>query len=436
MNLIEHPTSPAPASLGNSIEKHPTKGEWSLEPTKLLCQALQVQPSKFRSIHITGTNGKGSVVAMVSSVLIQAGFKVGTYTSPHLLDARERILINGEKIREKEFKEITQKVQAAAGRLPKGVSASFFEQMTVAAFLYFQQQQVDFVVAEVGLGGRLDSTNLLQPLVAVITNVSIEHSELLGKTEKEIAFEKAGIIKQGCSVVTGAQGEALQVMHEKCAKENANLLFVNESDLLEVQCDQEKTCFTLQATNKSTQYCTPLLGRHQALNAAIAVKAIEMLAQKGFAVSGKAITDGLLKVHWRGRLEKISSKPLVVVDCAHNPAAARTLAISVNELWRGKELLLVCGILGDKDVQGVLEGFSQMPIRKFFAAAPKTERALPAGELAAKASKKFGEAKVLQCESVDAAMEKAVEECGENQMVLVAGSLYTVAQAMRYFEKK
>jgi len=418
------------SSANESIDRHPQASNWSLTPMKLLCKELQLEPSQFKAVHVAGTNGKGSVTAMVSSILQQAGFNVGTYTSPHLLDATERILVNGEKIPQKQFLELSRQVKDAGSKLPQESKTSFFEQLTAIAFLCFKQQKVDFVVAETGLGGRLDSTNLLSPLVAAVTNISIEHSELLGNTVREIALEKAGIIKPGCLVATTAQGEALGVIERKCAEQNATLARVQESEL-QIECTTQKTCFTLEGK----KYCTRLLGRHQALNAALAVKVIELLAQKGVSVDSQSIEKGLMEVQWRGRLEIASNSPLVVLDGAHNPAAARALTSAVNELWPQRKVHLVCGVLKDKDAQGILAEFSKMRVGQFIACQPKTERAVPAKELAAKASAIFGAEKVDLQESINAAVQTTLFECKENEMMLVTGSLYTVAEAISSFEK-
>lgn len=449
-NLDAPTTNPVVAAASESaysrasnqaIDRHPSKREWSLLPMQRLCAELGVRPEEFRSVHVAGSNGKGSVVAMVSAVLREAGLKVGTYTSPHLLDARERIAVNGEKIPEKKFAELNSLVEAASAKISP--LPSFFERVTATAFLYFGQQKVDLVVAEVGLGGRLDATNLLQPLVAVVTNASLEHTDLLGGSVREIAFEKAGIVKRGCEVVTAAEGEALEAVRKKCVQENSRLFEIGDKNLGGIECTPEKTCFSFE----NNPYCTRLLGRHQATNAALAVKAVRLLGEKNFVVDEKAIVQGLEAVELRGRLEIIARKPLLVLDGAHNPAAASVLAQAVNELWPGKKVLLVAGILADKDVEGILGGLSAMRVEKFFACAPASERALLTNELAEKAGKFFGKEKTFVCgavgeavpsvrNSVTRAAEKTGAERGDDEMIVVTGSLYTVGEALKALGEK
>jgi len=344
--------------------------------------------NSFKSVHVAGTNGKGSVCAFVSSVLQKAGYKAGLYTSPHLFDFRERIQINREKISEEDVVRLLERIK------PFVKDQTFFEVITAIAFLYFSEQEVDIAVVEVGLGGRLDATNVITPLVSVITNISKEHTAYLGEKIDQIAFEKSGIIKPGVPVVSAAAGMPLTVIQEICSEQNSPLHIARP-------CRIE----------------TSLKGDFQEENASVALKVIELLS--GFKINDKAISDGLHSAQWPGRMQFVSKR--ILFDCAHNPAGAAVLAKELRKLSYNK-IVLVLGIMGDKDIPSVcrhLERFAD----EIIVTHPRIERAAMPEEISRHLTKSY---------IIEPDVCKAIERanlCCRNGLVVVAGSIYLIGEA-------
>ncbi|MBU0671863.1 MAG: bifunctional folylpolyglutamate synthase/dihydrofolate synthase [Candidatus Margulisbacteria bacterium] len=298
-----------------------------------LLDRLENPQLKFKSIHIAGTNGKGSTAAMTASILKEAGYKVGLYTSPHILDYTERIKINGKDISGSELEEGLRRVKRASEGLKKGKKAepTIFEVLTAVAFWYFAKKKVDVAVVEVGLGGRLDATNVLNPLVSIITNIDLEHTEVLGRTLAKIAKEKAAIIKPAVPVVTAeTKPEPLRVIRK--AAEKAGSLLV-------------------QAKGYDSKTIPNLAGEHQKLNAACAVSAVRLA---GINVTRSQIVSGLRKTEWPGRFQVISRKPLIIMDGAHNPAGAKALKVTIQQRFPGK-YTVIYGCQKTKDFKKFLQ---------------------------------------------------------------------------------
>jgi len=345
-------------------------------------------------IHVAGTNGKGSVCAMLYSILQEAGYKAGMYTSPHLVRFSERIQVNNKEITNEEIAELFGKIK------PFYTEETFFEVVTAMAFLYFKEKKADFVVLEVGMGGRLDATNVITPLVSVITNISLEHQKYLGKTIEKIAFEKAGIIKEGIPVVTGAEGSALDVIKEIAKKNNSKLSAISKP---------------------LKKYSLSLKGAFQQFNANIAVKTIEVLNER-YKLGIDSIKSGLLKANWPGRFEFIGKN--ILVDCAHNPAGAKVLK---NELLSIKDnynhIILVVGILSDKDIKPMLDEL--VPLAdKIIITRPKTSRAEEPENIA-----KFINREYIIIDDVKEAVKKAKSIAKEKDLIVVSGSIYVIGEA-------
>jgi len=300
------------------------KFKQTLANMKLLLKKIDNPEKKLKCIHVAGTNGKGSVCAMISSILQDAGYKVGMYTSPHLKKFNERIRVNNKLISNKEIVEYYLRIKKHT------TNQTFFEITTAMAFLYFYDKKVDIAVIETGLGGRLDSTNVIIPLISIITNIGIEHSEYLGNTIKKIASEKAGIIKNNVPVVTGADGIALATIKKISKKNNSKLNIVN---------------------NKKINYKLGLKGKFQAKNALIAIKTIEILKyNKKFKISENNIKNGLLKSIWPGRFQFLNRNTLL--DCAHNPDGFKILLTELKYIKYDK-LILILGFSDDKDIKTI-----------------------------------------------------------------------------------
>ncbi|NYZ79299.1 bifunctional folylpolyglutamate synthase/dihydrofolate synthase [Candidatus Micrarchaeota archaeon] len=378
----------------------------------------------FKSVHIAGTNGKGSVTAMVSSILQEAGFRTGMYTSPHLDDFRERMEVDGVPISRDELNSLVERIKPLIPKVERKAShPTFFEVTTAVAFKYFSERKVDYAVVEVGLGGRLDATNVITPEVSVITNIGLEHTDVLGKTIGSIAREKGGIIKSGVPVVTAeSKGEALRVFERICKEKGAKLIILSkDASIRELRCDLNGCLFDLKTQVRSYRKLrVPLLGEHQIENAALSVLVAEQLG-----IDERHIRSGLQKVEWPGRLEIIQRKPLLVMDSAHNPPAMRILRNSL-KLFSYDKLILVIGVMKDKAIGDILEEIAPAAdciiINK-----PNLERAAQP-EIIMKEAKKYGKP-IKIIEDVKKSVRYAKSIAGKNDLILITGSIYMLSEA-------
>lgn len=406
----------------------PIPSFWDLEKTKELFRLTNTPTNALRVIHVTGSNGKGSTTAFIASILSEQGYVVGVDTSPHLVTPRERIRVNQEIITEQEFIEIFDVVKPAIQGMAD--KPSFFEAMTVFAVKHFLNKRVDYAVIEVGLGGRLDSTNVLDSMVSVITNVSLEHTEMLGGSVEKIAFEKAGIIKPSNIVVTACTEPALSIVRQKAKEQDCELIIVEEPT--KIKTTESGTSFDY----KSESHSCSLLGMHQAINACTAIETINALRKKKIEVSDAAIKNGLMHAEWPGRLQVLSRKPLVVIDGAHNPDGIKTLVESIRVIWPNRKVILVFGVMKDKNYEEMISLLKQLPLAKTILVKAMN----PRSEEPAVLAKYFDN--VLIEESVVEALEKAKTECSESkekneekgssesELVLVTGSLYVLGELL------
>jgi len=391
-------------------------------------------------VHVAGTNGKGSTAAMLDAILRAAGYRTGLYTSPHLLSFTERIRVNGEPINEAEIVALTEGLKTicaahfapetttpAGDRLPH---PTFFELTTAMAFQHFRRCAVDAAVIEVGLGGRLDATNVIEPRVAVITNIALEHEQYLGRTLAEIAGEKAGIVKARVPVVTAARGDALAVIRQRAAEHQAPVVLVPEVYRWEVResglAGQTVDLEGPQHRYESLRVALP--GRHQLENAALAVAAAEAAREQGFPLDTAAIRRGLAEVVWPGRLQVVKERPRIIVDGAHNPAGTESLAAFLEEqrATLGR-LILVFGVLRDKDWATMLRRLAPLA-DAIVLTHPPTERGADPALLAPAVG---GHARVAVVADPERALAQAREAARAEDTIVVAGSLYTVAAALR-----
>lgn len=345
-------------SLINYERKDPCSYDersFNLERMNHLLSLLGRPHQDLKAIHIAGTKGKGSTAAFVASILTAANLKVGLYTSPHLLTPRERIRIGSSLITPEEFAYFLSRIKSRVEATPY-LEPTFFEVYTALAFAYFSYQKVDLAVLETGLGGRLDATNVVLPLVGIITQVSFDHMDKLGHNLASIAREKGGIIKERIDVVSSPQEDTVSsVIEEVCRKKKARLYRVGKEinfELLDASLDGQK--FLVETTGRTyPDLFLTLLGEHQVVNAATAIGAVDLLESHGIIIPRKAIVEGLRKVEWAARIQVISKDPLLIVDCAHNGASALALSKCLRELFPGKRIILVLAILQDKDVKEI-----------------------------------------------------------------------------------
>lgn len=389
-----------------------------LERITALLNALDNPQERIKTIHVAGTNGKGSTAAFLSSILTCAGYKVGLFTSPHLFRFTERIRINGTEIKEEEVMRLAERVKAAAP-----ATATFFEIVTAMAWLHFSGQNVDLAIMEVGMGGRFDATNAASGIMSVITPVSLDHCEYLGKTLAEIAFEKAGVVKPGRPLVTSNQtDEALAVIGLQCAKLSSPM-FVCGKDFSGCWEDDG---LKYQGLKTELSGLKPgIAGRYQADNAVCALAVAELLGGAGFHLPAKVLRKGIEKATWPGRMEIVGKAPRILLDGAHNSAGGEALAEALQDFPHDR-LILVAGIMADKDAEGILAPLFPAAER-VYAVSPNLDRALPSDRLAA-----FCRARKVPCTdagTVAAGLEQAKKAAGSHDLILVCGSLFTVGEA-------
>ena len=378
---------------------------------------------KYPTIHITGTNGKGSTTACLAAILQEAGFRTAMYTSPHLERYTERMRIDGLEVEEAVFARAIEQTAAAARAMEKdGLEhPTQFEILTAAAFVMFAAMQVDYAVIEVGLGGSLDSTNVIDSRVAVITNVTLEHEDRCGYTVPEIAEHKAGIIKKNAQVLTAAEGEALEVIQRRAVECGASVQVLGRDWQAQIQSmSLAGIAWMLQQPDGSRwPLKTRLLGEHQAYNASLAVMAALMLGET--AVNQEVVGRALAKAYWPGRFEVLRIQPPLVVDGAHNPAGAAVLRRTLDQVFPGSAVLFLLGILKDKDIEGI----TSILVRKqdqVIAVRPLSERAAEAGDLASHFPPQQVEAVPDWEEGVNRLLQFAGQE--PQKVACVAGSLY------------
>jgi len=388
----------------------------------------------FRSIHVAGTNGKGSVCAFTASILKEHGLKVGLYTSPHLVDFRERIKVNGRDIPERDVvrigSDLRGEMQSMAAESPEK-QLTFFEFTTGLAFRYFGEQKVNIAVVEVGMGGRLDATNIIKPEVAAITRIGLEHTNYLGHTIQEIAREKAGIIKEGARVVTCERAaEALQVISSTSDKKHADLRRIGKDfDISDVKQALAGTAFDYQGRKAYQELKTRLLGSYQAENAAAAIAIVEYLVDIGMTASENEIRKGLRKTIWPGRVDIVSERPLVIFDGSHNPDGISKTVTCFNELGI-TPLTYVIACMDDKDARGIVRALTPTAA-KMIVTRTKYKRALETNKLE-EVVKDIFTGPAIVFEDSNAALDHGIENVGGKGLCAI-GSLYLVGEALQWW---
>ncbi|MFC1952119.1 bifunctional folylpolyglutamate synthase/dihydrofolate synthase [Chloroflexota bacterium] len=392
---------------------------------------------KAKTVHIAGSKGKGSVAAMIASALTASGYVTGLNTSPHLHTFNERIKVDGRLISEDELVSLVAglkpEVEAVNSKATYG-QLTTFELITALSFAYFEQREVDFQVIEVGLGGRLDATNVVQPEVCIITSISLDHTEVLGNTLIEIATEKAGIIKPGCVVVISPQSdEVARVINDVCLNRGVRLVRVS-SDVTWQSLGFDSSRQSLRVLGRLAGYelSIPLLGQPQLENTATAVAALEVLAEKGFHISGGSITRGLARVSWPGRLQILSRRPLIVVDGAHNLDSAHKLRQSLEQYFDFDRAILIIGVSSDKDIAGIVSELVSL-FNEVIVTRSTHPRAMDTAPIVAEFSKHGVEAQAA--DDISAALPLALALARERDLICVTGSLFMVAGAIEQWAK-
>ncbi len=403
---------------------------------RLLLESLGNPQRKFHNIHVAGSNGKGSTCAYLANILQRAGFKTGLYTSPHLIDFTERIRINGQRIPRERVAGLSEKLRLLVKKIPafnKGPNyPTYFEMVTAMGFQYFSEEKVDIVVLETGLGGRLDATNVADPLLGIITNICMEHTLYLGETLAEIAREKAGIIKKHAQVLTAVtQDEALRCLKQTCKEQKADLHRLQDETKVLHKQSRSRQVFTVKTPCGTLCDLTiSLLGDFQLQNALLAVRAAQLLAEKGWAITGDAIRQGLSRTVWPGRMQVMSARPWLLLDGAHNPAAISGLLDDLS-LFPHQKLIAVLGVMEDKDINDIISLFEKADTL-ILTRADISRAALPQ-ELAG--ALKDRKREIIITGQVPQAIQQAEKLAQEEDLICVTGSLYIVGEAQAYLNK-
>ncbi len=410
-----------------------------LDRIEYLSCALGSPHKNLKAIHVAGTNGKGSVCAMLSSILHSAGYKVGLFTSPHLVSFNERIMVNGKQIPKDRVSSLVERIKPVAKEMVNGGKfehPTFFEVVSAMAFEHFRNENVDYTVLEVGLGGRLDATNVVNPLACIITTIALDHTHVLGESLTEVAQEKAGIIKSGVPVVTGIEDEEILTMIKKICEEKT----------CEVYPTKEYGSYTLREAKFGAQLFDieverlgngykdlkiHLSGRHQLQNALIAALAVKILQKKGISIPERSVKDGFENTRWPGRFEIVQKNPTVILDCAHNQAGMNALRSTLTGLYGGKELTVVIGIMRDKDIPGIIKEIA-IVADNIIITKPRFDRAAEPGIIGSEAKKYCDN--VLIKDKVAEAVGHAIKNAASEGVICITGSIFNVGEAMRALE--
>ena len=409
-----------------------------LERMNVLLEKLGNPHEDLKVLHVAGTNGKGSVCRYLYEILQAAGYRCGLFTSPFLEVFNERIEFDGSFISDADLQRCSDVVLAMTEEMvAEGhESPTEFEVITAVAFLYFKEKNTDFVVLEVGLGGRGDSTNVVKrPLCSIITSISLDHTDRLGETIEEIAAEKAGIIKEGCPVITGVENEeAMWVLKHKAIEKHTPIFDALQSPFEILEETVEGTRVRAEVLKETYEFTISMVGRHQVQNALTALTAIALLNKRGdFTVTDEQIAEGFKRAKQIGRFEIMEKEPFVILDGAHNPGGAKALKETVLRHFKDKKILMVTGILADKEVEEVLDSFMDIT-KDFIATEPDNPRKLPAEELTEKMQKRGGH---VHCFSK---AEEAVS-CAQGlyeayDVILFTGSLYLIGKIRGLINEK
>ena len=409
---------------------------YGLERTYKLLEHLGNPERDLKLIHIAGTNGKGSTTSMITEILMGEGYKVGMYTSPFIEEFEERIQINRNNIPKESLAILMDEIKVAVDKV---IEAGYnhpteFEIITVLMLLYFKKENIDFGVIEVGLGGTLDSTNVIKPIIQVITSISFDHTNLLGNTLEKIAREKAGIIKKGIpTVIYPQQEEVLKVIKNKCFEMDSELYIANNENLKFENIVNLDKPYQLLKYNNEIDILLPLLGDLQLINLSVAMQAIEVLNNKNIIdISIANIVKSIKNVSWKGRLEVLSNNPYVVIDGAHNIQGIKTLSRNIKKYFKYENLYLILGILADKDVEEMIKIITPMA-KKVYSVTPNSIRGELAESLKDEVSKFNKNCKAF--DKYEEAYLEALNDASEKDLILASGSLYMIGDMRKIIRK-
>ncbi len=410
-----------------SFEKYGIK--LSLERIVFICQKLGKPQNNYDVIHVGGTNGKGSVCKYISSILTSAGYRVGLYTSPHIQHFSERFVIDNNEISEDEIVFLVEKVKSIVDEMIKiNNIPTFFEITTAMAFEYFFVKKVDYAVIEVGLGGRFDATNIVNPIISVITNVTIEHQDRLGNTIDKISFEKAGIIKENIPVITAAENTALNVIRKNAIQKNASLTVIDKSSWEKIGGNLNWQDFIIHGKIKDYFVKTSLQGFFQGENLALSLMCIEVLQMKGVYVTDEDIKKGVENTTIPGRMEILDFEPVILIDGAHNISGMNMLKTTIKKDFTYDKLILVIGILSDKNVKEMVKIISPIADKIIVTKSSNIRATEPA-----KLKEFFKTKTAIIKNNVSEAVKYAKSIAKKQDIIVITGSLFTISEAREIF---
>jgi dihydrofolate synthase/folylpolyglutamate synthase len=418
----------------------PQPGDLKLDRMRALLHRLGDPHEKLRTVHVAGSKGKGSTCAMLASVLRHAGHRTGLFTSPHLTDVRERIQVDGELIGRDDLAALMAEIKPAVEELEsRGEPVTFFEVGTALGFLYFLRQRCDIAVIEVGLGGRFDSTNVITPLVSIITSISLDHTQMLGETVEQIAFEKAGIIKPDVPLVSGVTEPGPRKVIERVAAERrarvvrlgADFSYRREMFLFGYMpyyySHHSAIAFRTDVSTSSQTWelAVALSGEHQSANAAVTVAAVEQLGPRGIEVAADGVINGIREVRWPARFEWMNTRPLAIIDCAHNVASAEALVKTIRETSLPKSSVLIFAASADKDIPGMFRVLAPHFRRFYLTRYLGSSRAVPPEGLAELLPQEVGR---VSCPTPAEAWAAAVADATPETLIVIAGSVFLAGE--------
>jgi len=393
---------------------------FGLDNIRWLLETIENPHYALKTVHIAGTNGKGSVATMLTHILKEGGYKVGKYTSPHLVSFTERITVNEKEITEEEVVDITEYIHDRVTKEDESRSFTFFDFTTAIAFEYFKREKVDVAVIETGLGGRLDSTNVITPLLSIITNISYDHMDQLGTSLSSIAYEKAGIIKEGIPVVSACDGVPQEIIEDKAGKLHSQVYILNRDFSFEKIGEQRLMYKGLNRNIKDV--FINLYGDHQLTNCALVLCAVEIISSFGFSVKDESVLEALSRVTWQGRLEKVKDSPLVLLDGAHNPQGIHVLTDFMRTHFRDKKKILVFGVMKDKEYEKMLAEIAP-EMDTVILTRPNIDRALSPYDIKPRLTA------ATITDNVRNALETAKSTATDKDLILITGSFYTIGEA-------
>ena len=406
-----------------------------LDRIKFICKKLANPQNSYKIIHVGGTNGKGSVCRFLQSILTTSGYKTGVFTSPHIQRFSERFIIDNKEISDSDVVLLFKKIKPIIDEMIKIENTpTFFEIVTAMAFLYFKEKKVDFAIIEVGLGGRFDATNIVKPLLSIITNVTLEHQDILGNNIDDIAFEKAGIIKNKIPVITASKNSALEVIKKIAVEKDASITIINDKSWKKIKGGVDWQEFLISGSIKEYFVKTSIIGEHQGENIALTIETIEKLQMNGVYITDEAINESIAKTVNPGRMEIVSFEPIIILDGAHNIAGVSYLKKTLNADFVYNKLILILGILSDKNVKGMLEIIA--PICDVIVTTKsQNKRATEPFKLKEITEKLNLKNQVIAKNKADEAVKYALSIAKKDDLICITGSLFTVGEARDYLVK-